>query len=112
MEPFQRAKNLADKLGAELILVYVNTPGDNFLSTKDAFKKINKFLHLAKASLEVEIYNDYSVERGILAFSESRNADLLGLPTHGRKGLSHFLMGSIGEDVTNHSKIPVITFKI
>ncbi|HCO84478.1 MAG TPA: universal stress protein [Arenibacter sp.] len=112
LEPFQRAKNLADKFGAELILVNINTPGDNFLSTKDAFKKINKFLHLAKASLEVEIYSDYSVERGILAFSESRNADLIGLPTHGRKGLSHFLMGSIGEDVTNHSKIPVITFKI
>lgn len=112
LEAFQRAKKLADKLAAELILVNINTPGDNFLSTKDAFKKINRFLHLAKASLEVEIYNDYSVERGILAFSESRNADLIGLPTHGRKGLTHFLMGSIGEDVTNHSKIPVITFKI
>jgi len=93
-------------------LVYVNTPGDNFLSTTDAFKRINKFLHLAKASLEVEIFNDYSIEQGIISFGESRNADLIGMPTHGRKGLTHFLMGSIGEDVANHSKIPVITFKI
>lgn len=112
LEAFQRAKLLADKLDAEMILVYVNTPGDNFLSTTDTFKRINKFLHLAKASLEVEIFNDYSVEQGIISFGESRNADLIGMPTHGRKGLTHFLMGSIGEDVANHSKIPVITFKI
>ncbi|MCM4167705.1 Universal stress protein [Arenibacter antarcticus] len=109
---FHKAKTLADKLSAELILVNINTPGDNFLSTKDAFRKINQFLHEAKASLEVEIYNDYAVERGILAFSESRNADIIGLPTHGRKGISRFFMGSIGEDLANHSKIPVMTFKL
>ncbi|MGB5479439.1 MAG: universal stress protein, partial [Eudoraea sp.] len=55
---------------------------------------------------------DYSVEKGVLNFSESIHADVIGIPTHGRKGLSHFFMGSIGEDITNHSKIPVITFKI
>lgn len=109
---FHKAKAVADLLAAEMILVYVNTPGDGFLSTKDAFRKINQFLHQAKASLEVEIYNDYSVQNGILGFSESRNADIIGLPTHGRKGLNHFFMGSIGEDVANHSKMPVMTFKI
>lgn len=109
---FHRAKTLVDKLSAEMILVYVNTPGDGFLSTKDSFRKINQFLHQAKVSLEVEIYNDYSVQNGILEFSESRHADIIGLPTHGRKGLNHFFMGSIGEDVANHSKMPVMTFKI
>ncbi|MDX1327210.1 MAG: universal stress protein [Arenibacter sp.] len=109
---FHKAKAIADKLAAELILVNVNTPGDNFLSTKDAFKKINNFLHEAKVSLEVEIFNDYTVERGILAFGESRNADIIGLPTHGRKGINRFFMGSIGEDVANHAKTPVMTFKL
>ena len=112
LDAFHRAKKLADKLSAEMILVNINTPGDNFLSTKDAFKKINKFLHLANESLEVEIYNDYSVEKGILNYGESISADMIGIPTHGRKGLSHFFMGSIGEDIANHSKIPVVTFKI
>ncbi|GGW37553.1 universal stress protein [Arenibacter certesii] len=109
---FHKAKALTDKLAAEMIMVYVNTPGDNFLSTKDAFKKINLFLHKAKASLEVEIFNDYSVERGILSFGESRSADIIGLPTHGRKGINHFFMGSIGEDIANRSKTPVMTFKL
>ena len=109
---FQRAKDFADKLGAKLHLVYINTPGDNFLSNGDAYEKIAKYLQKAGAGKEVQIYNDYSVEKGVLNYSESINADVIGIPTHGRKGLSHFFMGSIGEDIANHSKIPVITFKI
>ncbi len=93
-------------------LVYVNTPGDDFLSTQDTYKRVTAFLQKANVGMEVEIYNDYSVERGVLNFSEDINADVIGIPTHGRKGLSHFFMGSIGEDIANHSKIPVITFKI
>ena len=109
---FQKAKSFAEMLSAELELVYINTPGDNFLSNKDAYEQINKFLTKANAGQQVEIYNDYSVEKGILNYSESILADMIGIPTHGRKGLSHFFMGSIGEDVANHSKIPVVTFKI
>ncbi|WP_276389367.1 universal stress protein [Eudoraea chungangensis] len=109
---FKKAQEFASKLSANLHLVYINTPGDNFLSNKDAYDKINSFLQKAGAGKEVTIYNDYSVERGVLNYSESINADIIGIPTHGRKGLSHFFMGSIGEDITNHSKIPVMTFKI
>lgn len=109
---FQKAKDFAKMLSAQLELVYINTPGDEFLSNIDAYERINKFLTKANAGQQVEIYNDYSVERGILNYSESILADMIGIPTHGRKGLSHFFMGSIGEDVANHSKIPVVTFKI
>jgi len=109
---YKKAKEFADKLSAKLHLVYINTPGDNFLSTQDAYEKVNKYLQKAGSGKEVNVYNDYSVEKGVLNFSESIHADVIGIPTHGRKGLSHFFMGSIGEDITNHSKIPVITFKI
>lgn len=109
---FQKAKAFAAMLKAEMSLVYINTPGDNFLSTADAYAAINKFLRKANAAQEVKIYNDYSVERGILNYSELEGADIIGIPTHGRKGLAHFFMGSIGEDIANHSKIPVVTFKI
>ncbi|MFK7811594.1 MAG: universal stress protein [Maribacter sp.] len=109
---FEKAKNFAKLLSAELELVYINTPGDDFLSNKDAYERINQFLVKANTGQQVEIYNDYSVEKGILNYSESILADMIGIPTHGRKGLSHFFMGSIGEDIANHSKIPVVTFKI
>ena len=103
---------MADLLNAEFHLVYINTPGDEFLSTDDAYAKISKFLNDAKLGLGVDIHNDYTVEKGVLNYSEKIPADLIGIPTHGRRGLSHFFMGSIGEDIANHSKTPVITFKI
>ena len=112
VQAFRRAVDFAKKLNARMHLVYVNTPGDDFLSTKDIYKRVSTFLQSANSGMKVEIYNDYSVERGVLNFSEDMNADVIGIPTHGRKGLSHFFMGSIGEDIANHSKIPVITFKI
>ncbi|MFT4832468.1 MAG: nucleotide-binding universal stress UspA family protein [Psychroserpens sp.] len=108
----QKARDFAEKLAAELHLVYINTPGDTFLSTPDTYARITKFLNKASLGKEVEIYNDYTVEKGILNYSKDINADILGIPTHGRKGLTHFFMGSIGEDVANHSKIPVVTFKL
>ncbi len=109
---YQKAEKFAKMLSAEMKLVYINVPGDDFLSTEDTYKKINTFLTAANAPQEVKIYNDYSVEKGILNYSDNISADIIAIPTHGRKGLSHFFMGSIGEDVANHSQIPVVTFKI
>ena len=109
---FQKAKAFADLFSAELDLVYINTPGDNFLSTGDIQDRIAPFLNKAKVIAQVNIYNDYTVEKGILNYCENTLADAIGIPTHGRKGLAHFFMGSIGEDVANHAKIPVVTFKM
>jgi len=40
------------------------------------------------------------------------NADLIGIGTHGRKGISHFISGSLAENIVNHIKNPIVTFKI
>ncbi|WP_419211967.1 universal stress protein [Maribacter sp. X9] len=109
---FQKAREFAKVLKATMELVYINTPNDDFLSNRDAYERINKFLNKANAGQQVEVYNDYSVEQGILNYGQSVLADAIAIPTHGRKGLSHLFNGSIGEDVVNHASIPVITFKI
>ncbi len=46
------------------------------------------------------------------SYAEKIDADLIAIPTHGRNGLAHFFVGSIGEDLANHAKLPVMTFKI
>jgi len=112
LSAFSKARDFADSLSAKLDLVYINTPGNDFLSTKDAYERITQFLAKANVGLEVQIYSDYSVEKGILNYSAENSADAIAISTHGRKGLSHFFMGSIGEDVANHSKLPVVTFKM
>ena len=60
----------------------------------------------------LNVYNDSSVEKGILGFARDNNAQLVGMSTHGRKGIAHFFNGSISEDLVNHANMPVITFKI
>ena len=112
VQAFLKARDFAGKLNATFKAVYINTPGDHFLSNGDMDQQISKFLDKANAGIEVVKYCDYSVERGVLNYCDSIQADLVGIPTHGRKGISHFFMGSIGEDIANHSPIPVITFKI
>ncbi|WP_300022841.1 universal stress protein [uncultured Maribacter sp.] len=109
---FQKAKEFAEMLDASMEVVFINTPNDEFLSNRDAYQKINKFLTKANSAQQVEIYNDYSVEQGILNYGKTILADAIAMPTHGRRGISHLFNGSIGEDVVNHSRIPVITFKI
>jgi len=37
---------------------------------------------------------------------------VLVVASHGRKGVAHFFEGSISEDIANHSKLPVMSFKI
>ncbi|MCG2460240.1 universal stress protein [Flavobacteriaceae bacterium F89] len=110
--PFKKAMDFADSVGSELQLVYINIPGNEFLSTQDAYRRISSFLQKAKVGKEVKIYNDYSVEEGVMNYGEHCNADVISIPTHGRKGLSRFFRGSLGENIANRSKLPVLTFKI
>jgi len=44
----------------------------------------------------------------ILKFAAEFNADLIVMGTHGRKGLAHFLMGSVAEVVLRESRGPVL----
>jgi nucleotide-binding universal stress UspA family protein len=111
-KPFQKAMAFAEGFGAHLHLVNINTP-NNFKSTKVAEQTMNDFLAgIDTSGMSTHIYNDVNVEKGILHFAKSIDADLIGMSTHGRKGLSHFFNGSISEDLVNHAKRPVITFKI
>ncbi len=110
---YQRAKYIATQFSVDLHVLYVNTPADDFLSTEAINDKIIKFSKaVGPELLDVKVYNDYNVEKGVISYAEVENIDIIGIPTHGRKGLSHFFIGSIGEDIANHSTIPVVTFKI
>lgn len=116
LQPYLKASRLFDKLGSELKLLYVNLPNERFKSSVEIENKIAKFLMAAHGNLDklnaVAYHADYTVEEGILNYANKMGADLIAIPTHGRKGVTHFFAGSIGEDIANHSELPVITFKI
>jgi nucleotide-binding universal stress UspA family protein len=47
----------------------------------------------------------------IVAAAKELSADLVVIGTHGRRGLSHALMGSVAEKVVRISPIPVLTVR-
>ena len=102
-------KALQTTLGAQLKVVKINTPA-SFTSTRHDIKQMNEFV--SKNGIEnytIEIYNYKNEEDGIILYAEDVEADMIALGTHQRRGVGHFLAGSIAEDVTNHSPIPVWT---
>ncbi|MCA0130989.1 universal stress protein [Winogradskyella alexanderae] len=111
-ETYKQAVQFAESFGARIHLLMVNT-ASNFITTIEAKERIHDFISgQSFDNYSINIYNDISVEQGILNFSKDVNADLIGISTHGRQGIAHFFNGSISEDLVNHAKRPVITFKI
>jgi nucleotide-binding universal stress UspA family protein len=109
---FIEAQKFAEITGAKIHLLFVNTPRE-FKTTVQANDIISNFIKgMDVKNFTVNIYNDISIEKGILQFAKDINAQLIGMSTHGRKGLSHFFNGSVSEDLVNHANMPVITFKI
>ncbi|CAM3738753.1 universal stress protein [Flavobacterium gelidilacus] len=111
-EPFKKVVEFANNFNSHLHLVMINTP-NSFKSTHVAKEIMDNFTAGFKIdNYSTHIYNDVNVEKGILHFAKSIKADLIGMSTHGRKGIAHFFNGSISEDLVNHAKRAVITFKI
>lgn len=109
---FQKAVEFGHKLKAKIELVMVNTPS-KFITTAQMDKKLEIYTaDIDKDDYHFTLYNDVNVETGILNYGNKINADLIGISTHGRQGLAHFINGSISEDLVNHAKRPIVTFKI
>ena len=117
LRAYHNAMQIFESFGASVDLLYVNLPGERFKSSGQMEEIVKEFLFKAdEGNLDrfndVVHYYDYTVEKGIFNYSNKIGADLIAIPTHGRRGLAHFFSGSIGEDVANHANRPVMTFRI
>ncbi|WP_111706360.1 universal stress protein [Lutibacter citreus] len=109
---FQNILDFTAKFNAKLHLLKINTI-HNFETTKDSSDAIRNYINnYDLKDYTLNIYNDITVEMGVLNFSKLIEADIIILNTHGRRGLAHLFVGSIGEDLANHAKMPVVTFKL
>jgi nucleotide-binding universal stress UspA family protein len=112
-EVFSRiVKRTQQIYGSTVHLVRINTPGDFQRDTvvKDFMEKFAKKLGLKNYTINV--FNDLSIEEGIIRFSDYIDADLIAMATHGRTGFAHVLAGSVAEEVVSHAKRPVLTFVV
>lgn len=106
-----KVKELQSFFKAKLHLVYINTPAlfRRDAETREQMKAFTKRYMLKDYTLN--IYNDLTEEDGIANFSNDVKADIVAMGTHGRRGISHLMMGSVTEDVVNHLSCPIWTYK-
>ena len=114
---FNKAMKFFDLQDVEVHKIYINRPNQYFKSSEEINAQIALFMRAAyhgdqQHKHKVHVVNDYSIEEGIYNYALKINADMIALPTQGRKGLAHFFKGSVGEDIANRAELPVITFKL
>ena len=63
---------------------------------------------LAEVSHEVFVASGNAAPE-ILNLAAEQHIDLIVMGTHGRKGVSHFFLGSVAERVVRESLVPVLT---
>ena len=112
-------------VGAEtaLMLIHVLTPlhpADpaamwNTLDDEQRKQKVEEFLaqklgEMGYQQVKIKVaIGDPSTE--IIDYAKEISADLIVLPSHGRKGISRFLLGSVTERVVRLSPCPVLVLK-
>ena len=92
----------------------LNVPEELFLQHEELLKEF-----LRKYKEKIEKYNipvNLAVRNGmayreILDYAEDIKAELIIIPTHGRKGLPAFILGSVAQKIVKMANCPVLTFK-
>ncbi|MAX79544.1 MAG: universal stress protein UspA [Crocinitomicaceae bacterium] len=111
-DSFTPIADFAQFFNAQLHLLKVITPS-NFENTGYSNHVMEAFAqkqHLKNYTLNT--YNHKNMETGILEFATSTNADVIAINTHGRRGISHLVAGSIAEDVVNEANACILSVKL
>lgn len=74
----------------------------------DAIGKMAKAASVPFASVVAKAATPYE---GIIAAAKKRKCDVIFMASHGRRGFSKLIMGSVTQKVLTHSKIPVVVYR-
>jgi nucleotide-binding universal stress UspA family protein len=103
-------KELQTSFKAKIHLLYVNIP-NRFMIDGDIKQSLNIFKEYFKlTNVTLNVRSDFSEHDGIMRFTNEIKGNMIAMVTHGRKGLAHWLSGSVTEDVVNHLQCPIFTF--
>jgi len=121
------AQALAKSEGAELVLLRVAVdPGAEFAFAdpalaasivQDMEEETKAYMAGIAAKMQdagyqaVTMMREGPIAETILAVADETQADVIAMSTHGRSGLSRWLMGSIADRVVKHSHVPVMVIR-
>lgn len=104
----EKVKRWADFFAARIHLLFVNTPG-RFQSSAESLERLDQVAQEAGLTdHSMHVYNDYTVEYGIVAFSRQIKADLVVMAPHGYEGFQRIMHNNITETIVNQSEFAVL----
>lgn len=131
MEALEYAGAFAKRLGARLVVLYVVEPvyyatpselygpASNVALLLEEQRKVGaqQLAQIAARLRRRGIPAKTALHSGtpyqvIAEVAEKEKADLIVLGTHGRTGISHFVMGSVAERVVRSAPCPVLTVRL
>ncbi len=120
---FPYAKELAGRLGLDVILLHVHSPGEGETlplhrtyiehkaevvrcQSEEVRGKVGGGVGGKTPRVRGELAAGYPAEE-ILRYAEENEIDLILMATHGRSGIRRWVMGSVADKVLQASKVPV-----
>lgn len=105
-------KTIAEAFGSTIHLLRILTKedGNSPVQVESQMKAFAEKHQLEK--YETHLFHDHKVADGVRNFNREADMDLVCIGTHGRKGISQLLFGSIAERLVNHCIKPLLTFQL
>ncbi len=105
-------KALQEILNATIHFVYIQTP-HVLVNEEEAIRRMRTFGQENEfENYIVNVRKNTQRDSGIIEFAKEVSADMIAMASNRRKGLAHFFMGSLAEDLVNHSPMPVWTISL
>ena len=99
---------------SSMMITYITPQEYRASSAKFAAKVLDRAAaKVAAGGVKVQTYHSESdlPHEGIVAAAKKKRCDLIVMASHGRRGVSGFLLGSETQKVLTHSKIPVLVVR-
>ncbi|MDB5926599.1 MAG: universal stress protein [Betaproteobacteria bacterium] len=72
---------------------------------------IGKMAKVAGVLFAAVVTKALTAHEGIIDAAKKRKCDVIFMASHGRRGLSRLMMGSVTQKVLAHSRIPVVVYR-
>lgn len=103
---------LQQVFNSKIHLLRINTP-KNFIPDHDAKLHMKAFAEKhGIVDPHYSVYNDHSVEEGIVHYAEKESIDMIVIGSMQRTGLTKFVHGCVSASLVNHSTKPLLTFPL
>ncbi len=123
IEALEQARNLAETLGFEVVLLHVYAvPAPFYIGIAPMTgPALSEEIRLAATETLERFAAEHGSLRSIircgdptteaLAVIEELQPEMVVMGTHGRQGLAHLLLGSVAENIIRKSPVPVLTLR-